>query len=124
MEKESNGIEWEIDSSFNSIPEYWEPETEPENLYEWRESLLGDNRSKVVEEAEHKLEQLEVELVQAEKEFAISSEPEEIIKMRRKRRIEEVESYKERLRRLRKLHEEGKKRLEFLEQEKKELGQH
>nr|YP_009580358.1 hypothetical chloroplast RF2 [Juniperus tibetica]QBK47113.1 hypothetical chloroplast RF2 [Juniperus tibetica] len=122
LEKESNGIEWEIDSSFNSIPEYWEPETEPENLYEWRESLLGDNRSKVVEEAEHKLEQLEVELVQAEKEFAISSEPEEIIKMRRKRRIEEVESYKERLRRLRKLHEEGKKRLEFssFEQEKKE----
>nr|YP_010426806.1 hypothetical chloroplast RF2 [Juniperus chinensis]USN89613.1 hypothetical chloroplast RF2 [Juniperus chinensis] len=116
LEKESNGIEWEIDSSFNSIPEYWKSETEPENLYEWQESLLYLDRSKSIEEVENKLEQLEVELVQAEKEFAISSEPEEIINIERKRKVREIESYKEGLRRLRRLRKETK--LKYFEQEK------
>nr|QYB21846.1 hypothetical protein RF2 [Microbiota decussata]BBN66747.1 hypothetical protein [Microbiota decussata] len=115
---EKNGIEWEIDSSFNSIPEYWKPETEPENLYEWRESFLYLDRSKILEEVENKLEQLEEKLVEAEKEFALSSEPEEIKNIERKQKVREVESCKERLRRLNKLFEEQKLQQMYFEQEK------
>nr|AQM38913.1 hypothetical protein RF2 [Calocedrus macrolepis] len=118
LEKESNGIEWEIDSSFNSIPEYWEPETEPENLYEWRDSILYLSRSKIIEEVENKLEQLEEKLVEAEKEFALSSEPEEIKNIERKRKVREIESCKEGIRRLKKLREEKKLQNSCFEQEK------
>nr|YP_010165203.1 hypothetical protein RF2 [Chamaecyparis pisifera]QRN72076.1 hypothetical protein RF2 [Chamaecyparis pisifera] len=116
LEKESNGIEWEIDSSFNSIPnEYWEPETEPENLYEWKESILYRHRSKVIEELENKIEQLEEKLVQVEEEFVLSSEPEQFKSLERKQRIREIERYKEGLRRIKKLCE---KRSQEMEQEK------
>nr|QJE70805.1 hypothetical protein RF2 [Chamaecyparis obtusa] len=118
LEKESNGIEWEIDSSFNSIPnEYWEPETEPENLYEWKESILYRHRSKVIEELENKIEQLEEKLVQVEEEFALSSEPEQFksLERERKQRVREIERYKEGLRRIKKLCE---KRSQEMEQEK------
>ena len=115
-EKESNGIEWEIDSSFNSIPEYWKPETEPENLYEWQESILYLDRSKIIEEVENELEQLEEKLVEAEKEFALSSEPEEIKNIERKQKVQEVESCKEGLRRLKKLLREEKKKLQKLQE--------
>nr|AQM38996.1 hypothetical protein RF2 [Chamaecyparis lawsoniana] len=116
LEKESNGIEWEIDSSFNSIPnEYWEPETEPENLYEWKESILYRHRSKVIEELENKIEQLEEKLVQVEEEFALSSEPEQFKSLERKKRVREIERYKEGLRRIKKLCE---KRSQEMEQEK------
>nr|YP_009380002.1 hypothetical protein [Chamaecyparis formosensis]BAX56529.1 hypothetical protein [Chamaecyparis formosensis] len=116
LEKESNDIEWEIDSSFNSIPnEYWEPETEPENLYEWKESILYRHRSKVIEELENKIEQLEEKLVQVEEEFALSSEPEQFKSLERKQRVREIERYKEGLRRIKKLCE---KRSQEMEQEK------
>nr|QYB22750.1 hypothetical protein RF2 [Tetraclinis articulata]BBN66993.1 hypothetical protein [Tetraclinis articulata] len=117
LEKKSNGIEWEIDSSFNSIPEYWKPETEPENFYEWQESILYLNRSKTIEEVENKLEQLEEKLVEAEKEFARSSEPEEIKNIKRKRKVREVKSYKEMLRRVKKLREEKLQKMYFGQEE-------
>nr|QYB21029.1 hypothetical protein RF2 [Austrocedrus chilensis]BBN66421.1 hypothetical protein [Austrocedrus chilensis] len=105
LEKESNGIEWEIDSSFNSIQnEYWEPEKEPENLYEWTESVFY--RKKLLEELENKVEQLEKKLVQAEEEFALSSQPEEIIIKQRKKKVQDLEDAKELLRKVTRLYEE------------------
>nr|YP_009629183.1 hypothetical protein RF2 [Thuja sutchuenensis]ASN65411.1 hypothetical protein RF2 [Thuja sutchuenensis] len=112
---ESNDIEWEIDSSIPN--EYWEPETEPENLYEWEESILYIDRNQTIEEAKNKLEQLEEKLVQAEKEFALSSKPEELIKIERKHKVEEIESYKETIRRV-KILLENQKILKEMEQEK------
>nr|QYB20982.1 hypothetical protein RF2 [Athrotaxis laxifolia] len=62
-EKESNDIEWEIDLIFHSMQnEYWEPEKEPENLYEWEESLL--NKSRILDGLEKKIEQLEKNLAE------------------------------------------------------------
>nr|QYB20770.1 hypothetical protein RF2 [Callitris pyramidalis] len=62
LEKESNGLEWEIDSSFDDSSfdsiqnEYWEKQ--PENLYELSESL-SIFRNKLFEELENKVEQQE-----------------------------------------------------------------
>nr|QYB21438.1 hypothetical protein RF2 [Fitzroya cupressoides] len=105
LEKESNGIEWKIDSSFESIQnEYWEPEKKPENLYEWTESVFY--RKKLLEELENKVEQLEKKLVEAEEEFALSSQPEEIIIKQRKKKVQDIEDAKELLRKVTKLFEE------------------
>nr|QYB21931.1 hypothetical protein RF2 [Papuacedrus papuana] len=105
LEKESNGIEWEIDSSFDSIQnEYWEPEKEPENLYEWTESVFY--RKKLLEELENKVEQLEKKLVEAEEEFALSSKSEEIIIKQRKKKVQDIEDAKETLRKVTRLYEE------------------
>nr|UFA48282.1 hypothetical chloroplast RF2 [Cryptomeria japonica var. sinensis]BAH73414.1 hypothetical chloroplast RF2 [Cryptomeria japonica]UFA48364.1 hypothetical chloroplast RF2 [Cryptomeria japonica var. sinensis]UFA48611.1 hypothetical chloroplast RF2 [Cryptomeria japonica var. sinensis]UFA48694.1 hypothetical chloroplast RF2 [Cryptomeria japonica var. sinensis] len=117
-EKESNGVEWEIDSSFNSIPnEYWEPEKEPENLYEWRESIIHKNE--IIEGLENEIEQLEKKLVQTE-EFDFSSRSEDSIISERKERVEEIENYKEQLQKIKEIRDKCKKILEEMFQEKME----
>nr|QYB22504.1 hypothetical protein RF2 [Sequoiadendron giganteum]BBN66911.1 hypothetical protein [Sequoiadendron giganteum] len=100
-EKELNNIEWEIDSSFNSIQkEYWEHE----KLNEWRKSVLIKNSSIDIEAIESKIEQLEKNLVQTEElDFSSKSESkseselklEAYIIAERKERVKEIERYKE-----------------------------
>nr|YP_008082124.1 hypothetical chloroplast RF2 [Cunninghamia lanceolata]AGL10970.1 hypothetical chloroplast RF2 [Cunninghamia lanceolata] len=111
-EKESNDIEWQVDSPFNSIQnEYWEPEKEPENLYEWMGSVI--NKIEIIERLENKIEQLEKKLVQTE-EFDL---PEEFLIAKRKERVEEIQKCKEQLKGIKKIREKWNKILEEIEQE-------
>nr|QXM16753.1 hypothetical protein RF2 [Libocedrus chevalieri] len=117
LENESNGIEWKIDSSFDSIQnECWEPEKEPENLYEWYESVFY--RKKILEELENNVEQLEKKLVEAEEQIALSSQPEEMKIKQREKKVQDIENAKELFRKVTKQFQEFEGLLEKPEQEK------
>nr|YP_009259049.1 Ycf2 [Sequoia sempervirens]ALB37013.1 Ycf2 [Sequoia sempervirens] len=83
-EKELNNIEWEIDSSWEQL----------ENLDERRKSVLIKNSVIDIEALESKIEQLEKNLVQTE-ELDFSSKSEQYIIVERKKRVKEIEGYKE-----------------------------